>query len=90
VFNLPEYFVFILIPIGRLNILYQRFPCMRRQGHNDVLNACAGFQYPVPVYPSMSYVLHVIKQNKPVNSVDQLKIANVRIKIRLHDGHLHS
>jgi hypothetical protein len=53
------------------------------------LKAGTGFQDPVPVYPAMSYVLHIIKQNKPVGSMDQLKIANVRIKIRLHDGYLH-
>jgi hypothetical protein len=89
VIKLPKDLVFVLFCIGRLYILYQRFAAMGRQWHNDVLKSFTRFQDPVPVYPAMPDVLNIIKQNKPVGCLYQLKVADVRIEIGLHDGYLH-
>jgi hypothetical protein len=89
VLNLPQYSFFILISFCRLYFFYQRASGMCSQWHDNELTSFARLQYSVPVYPSMPDILYIIEQNKPVGSLYQLKIADIGVKIRLHDGDLH-
>ena len=46
-------------------------------------------QESIPVDPTPFDILHIVMDNKNINSRHQLEIANIREQIRLHDADFH-
>jgi hypothetical protein len=57
--------------------------------HDDVMPPCLRMKNSVPVHPAVANVLGRVEDDPLVAAVDEIEVAEIRKKIRLHNAENH-